>query len=122
MTNISANENLELTGFVADIFKFDNFQEFNIELLNSMFHFETRDRKRETDLIVKIATKIEKGGMICICIQDTSSKVKILKGTITSTKLGFKVLADSSLIYKYEDKESGQKSETKYLMHIVKRL
>ena len=122
MTNKSDNENLKLTGLAGDIYKFDNFQDFDIVLLDSMFHFEKRDRKREADLIVKIATKIEKGGLICICIQDIGSKVKVLKDTIKNIKLDFKVLNDSSLIYKYEDKESGHKSETKYLMYIVKRI
>ena len=66
--------------------------------------------------------QINKGALLCICIQNTGSKVKILKETIENTKLNFKVLNDSSLIYKYEDKESGHKSETKYLMYIVKKI
>lgn len=122
MTKKSDKENLKLTGLVGDIYKFDDFQDFDIILLDSIFHFEKRDRKRETDLILKIANKLEKGGLICICIQDTGSKVKILKDTIKNTKLDFKVLNDSSLIYKYKDKESGHKSETTYLMYIVKRI
>lgn len=122
MTTKSNNENLKLAGLVGDIYEFDNFQDFDIVLLDSMFHFEKRDRKRESDLIVKIATKIEKGGLICICIQDTGSKVKMLKDTFKNIKLDFKVLNNSSLIYKYEDKESGHKSETRYLMYIVRKI
>ena len=122
MTNAVINENLKLTGIVADIFQFDNYQDFDIVLLDSMFHFEKKDKKRETDLLVKIAAMIGKGGLICICIQNTGSKVLILKDTIEKTKQDFKVLNDSSFIYKYEDKESGHKSETKYLMYIVKKI
>ena len=122
MTNKPNNGDIKLTGLVGDIYKFDNYQDFDIVLLDSMFHFEKRDKKRETDLLVKITTKINKGGLICVCIQDTGSKAKILKDTIINTKLDFKVLNDSSLIYKYEDKESGHKSTTKYLMYIVKRI
>ncbi|WP_375559326.1 class I SAM-dependent methyltransferase [Bernardetia sp. OM2101] len=119
---LNNNEKLNLTGFVADIYKFDDYQNFDIVLLDSMFHFEKRDRKKEIELVVKIATKIKKGSLICICIQDTSSKVKILKETIKNTKLDFKVLNDSSLIYNYEDKETGHKSETNYVMYIVKKI
>lgn len=122
MTTISDNENLKLIGLVGDVYTFDHFQDFDIVLLDSMFHFEKRDRKRETDLISEIAAKIKKGGLICICIQDTGSKVKTLKETLKNTKVDFKVLNDSSLIYSYEDKESGHKSKTKYLMYIVKRV
>ena len=122
MTTKSNNENLKLAGLDGDIYEFDNFQDFDIVLLDSMFHFEKKDRKREAGLIVKIATKIKKGGLICICIQDTGSKVKMLKDTFKNIKLDFKVLNNSSLIYKYEDEESGHKSETRYLMYIVRKI
>ncbi|NPD84961.1 methyltransferase [Lentimicrobium sp. L6] len=122
MNKISEREKLKLVGIVDDIYQFDQFQDFNIILFDSMFHFEKRDRKRETDLIIKAALKIEKGGVLCICIQDTCSKVKILKETIQNSNIDFEILKDSSLIYKYEDKASGHKSETKYLMYIIRKV
>jgi hypothetical protein len=59
--------------------------------------------------------------LICICIQDTGKKVRILKDAFDSSGIDFEVLNNSSLIYTYEDKESGHKSETKYCMYIVKK-
>lgn len=122
MTEISVREKLKLVGLVDDIYQYDKYHDFDIVLLDSMFHFEKKDKKRETGLINKIASKIETGGVICVCIQDTGSKVKILKETIQHSDINFEVLNDSSLIYKYEDKESGHKSETKYLMYIVRKI
>lgn len=119
---LNNNEGLKLTGLVEDIYKFDKYQDFDIVLLNSMFHFEKKDKKRETDLIIKIANAIKPRGIICICIQDTGSKVKILKEVFENSTLAFKVVNDSSLVYKYEDKESGHKSETKYTMYIVQKI
>ena len=121
MNSISEKEGLNVTGLVGDIYSFNNYQDFDIVLLDSMFHFEKRDKKRETDLIDKIAKRINKNGLICICIQDTGKKVRILKNTIESSGLDFEILNDSSLIYKYKDKVSGHKSETKYCMYIVKK-
>ena len=121
MTKIAEYEKLKLKGLVGDVYQFDQYQNFDIILLDSMFHFEKKDRKQETDLIIKMASDIEKGSLICVCIQDTGSKVRILKNTIANSNITFEVLNDSSLIYKYEDKESGHKSETKYLMYIVKK-
>lgn len=114
-------EDLNITGIVDDIYAFDGYQDFDIVLLDSMFHFEKWDLKMETDLIVRIANQIKPGSLICICIQDTGRKVKILKDTIISTGLDFKILNDSSLIYQYEDKETGHKSKTKYCMYIVEK-
>jgi len=121
MNNQAKLENLDLTGFVDDIYEFDKYHDFDIVLLDSMFHFQKNDKKKETGLITKIANNIKKGGVICVCIQDTGSKAKTLKETIKDTNLDFEILNDSSLIYVYEDKESGHKSETKYLMYIVKK-
>lgn len=121
LNSISKKERLNVTGLLGDIYAFDNYQDFDIVLLDSMFHFEKRDLKRETDLIVKIAKRIDKSGLICICIQDTGKKVRILKDTIDNSGIDFEVLNDSSLTYKYEDKESGHKSETKYCMYIVRK-
>ncbi|WP_020529270.1 methyltransferase domain-containing protein [Flexithrix dorotheae] len=122
MNSISEKEGLNITGLTGDIYSFDNYQDFDIVLLDSMFHFEQRDKKRETVLISKIAKQIKKEGLICICIQDTGDKVSILKNTIKNSGIAFEVLNDSSLIYEYEDKASGHKSETKYCIYIVKKI
>lgn len=121
LNSISKKERLNVTGLVGDIYTFNNYQVYDIVLLDSMFHFEKRDLKRETDLIDKIAKRINKNGLICICIQDTSKKVRILKDTIDNSGIDFEILNDSSLTYKYEDKESGHTSETKYRMYIVRK-
>lgn len=117
----SRKEGLNVTGIVGDIYAFDNYQHFDIVLLDSMFHFEKQDIKQETGLIGKIAERILNDCLICFCIQDVGRKVKILKETIHNTGLNFEVLNNSSLIYRYEDKESGHKSDTNYCLYIVKK-
>ncbi|MCG8309919.1 MAG: class I SAM-dependent methyltransferase [Cytophagales bacterium] len=121
MINKSDNEHLNITGLVGDIYAYDRYQDFDIVLLDSMFHFEKRDKEKETNLIDKIAKRIKNDGLICICIQNTGTKVKMLKETIKNTKLNFDILNDSYLIYRYEDKESGHKSETGYCIYVVKK-
>jgi 2-polyprenyl-3-methyl-5-hydroxy-6-metoxy-1,4-benzoquinol methylase len=117
----SDNEGLNITGLIGDFYAFENYQDFDIVLLDSIFHFEKRDKKRETGLIDKIAKQIKTNGLICFCIQDTGKKVKILQDTINNSEPDFELINDSSLIYKYEDKASGHTSETKYRMYIVKK-
>lgn len=121
MNLISEKERLGITGLVGDIYTFQDFQDFDIVLLDSILHFEKRDKKRETDLIEKIADGINKDGLICICIQDTGNKVKILKDTMCNAGFDFEILNDSSLTYNYEDKETGHNSETRYCIYIVKK-
>lgn len=121
MVGKSKPEGLNITGLVGDIYAFESFQDYDIVLLDSMFHFEKRDRQRETELIKKIARQIDKNALICVCIQDTGNKVKILKDTISESGFDFKMLNDSPLVYKFEDKASGHKSETKYRILIVQK-
>lgn len=73
-------------------------------------------------MIKHIAKSIESYTLICVCIQDSGNKVQILKETISSTKINFEIVNDTSLIYNFEDKESGHKSETKYCMYIVRKI
>ena len=121
MNSLAEKEGLNVTGLVGDIYSFNNYQDYDVVLLDSIFHFEKRDIKRETDLLINIVNRLKVNGLICICIQDTGNKVSILKDTITSSGHGFEILNDSSLNYLYVDKESGHKSETEYCMYIVKK-
>ena len=121
MNSIAEKEGLNVTGLVDDIYSFNNYQDFDIVLLDSIFHFEKRDIKQETDLIIKIINRLKVNGLICTCIQDSGNKVRILKDTITSSGHEFETLNDSSLNYLYLDKESGHESKTKYCMYIVKK-
>ena len=43
MISNSEREGLKLTGLVGDVYAFDNYQDFDIVLLDSMFHFEKRE-------------------------------------------------------------------------------
>ena len=120
--NLAAKkEGLNANGVVEDIYAYDHFQDFDVVLLDSMFHFEKRDREKETQLIEKIVKQLSKNASICVCIQDTGKKVKILKDTIDNAGIEFEILNDTDFIYIFEDKASGHKSETKYCMYIVKK-
>lgn len=121
MNAIAKAESLKMNGFVEDIYTYDAYADIDIVLLDSMFHFEKRDKEREIGLIKNIAQKIDHGSLICICIQDTGKKVSILKDTIHRSGIDVEILNDSSLMYIYEDKASGHKSETTYCMYIVKK-
>lgn len=121
MNLIADNENLGLTGKVADIFEFDNFAEYDFILLDSIFHFTKNDKKKETDFIKRIISKIKKECLLIFCIQDTGKKVKILNETIDFENK-MKRLIDQKFEYIFEDSETGHKSITDYRMVVVEKL
>ena len=120
MNQIGQVENLDLVGQVDDIYAFDRFHEFDIILLDSMFHFAKKDKEKEIGLIKRIISKIEKGSLVVICIQDIGNKVQTLNRAIDFEKRQ-KRLADKDFKYTFEDSKSGHKSETDYRMIIVEK-
>ncbi len=119
MNQIAKSENLNLRGKEGDVYAFDGFQDYDIVLLDSMFHFEKKGKQKEIGLILKIVANIRKGGLIVVCIQNTGTKVQLLKQAL-STRAGLEELVDKSFTYIFEDRQSGHRSETDYRMIIVK--
>lgn len=118
MNQIAAGEHLTLTGKVEDIFELDNFAEYDFILLDSMFHFTKKDRRKETDFIRKILTNIKKGCLVVFCIQDIGKKVETLNQTM-DFKDQVNRLIDKKFDYIFKDVESGHESKTKYRMVVV---
>ena len=118
---IAETGNLPLLGVVSDIFKFSNFSDFEFILLDSMFHFGKKERKKEIDFLTRILEESKPGTLITICIQNTGKKVEILNGIILD-RLDIAVVDSTQLIYNYVDSESNHQSQTKYEMITVEKL
>lgn len=120
MHEIAQAENLNLIGQVGDIYAFDEFYKFDIILIDSMFHFAKKDKKKEIELVKKIVSQIKNESLIVVCIQDTGDKVQIFIQAIDFEKQ-LKRLADKKFKYTFEDKESAHKSETNYRMIVIEK-
>jgi len=120
MLKIAQNEGLPIIGQVADIYLFDNFQDFDFIIFDSIFHFYKKDIENETKFIKKVIDKAKKDSVIIFCIHDTNYKVEVLNTTIDSEKKIERVL-DLPFDYKWNDEESGQESKTDYRMVAIKK-
>ena len=120
MNHIGQNEGLNLVGQVGDMYAFDRFDEFDIVLLDSMFHFTKKDKEKEIGLIKKIISELKNGSLLAVCIQDTGDKVQILNMTIDFEKRR-KRLMDKGFEYVFEDSDSGHTSKTDYRMIVAKK-
>lgn len=117
---VSQSESLKLVGIVGDIFAFDKYEEFDFILLDSMFHFEKKDKEKEVSLIKAIISKIKIGCLIVVCIQETGNKVQILNQAIDYEQQ-YNRLVDKKFKYTFKDEESGHKSETNYRMIVIEK-
>lgn len=82
MNRTALSEKLKLTGIVRDIYDFDEIAEFDFVLLDGMFHFTKKDKKKETNLIKCIINKAGAKTIITFLIQYSWNKVKMLNETI----------------------------------------
>lgn len=115
MNHIASNQKLALEGIVGDIFTFKNFNDFDVVLLDSMFHFTKKDKKREIDFIKSLIKKLKKRALIVFCVQDSSDKVNVLNNTINETS-GLEKITEKEFEYVYEDADTKHKSKSKYKM------
>ena len=119
MNEIAKAKKIALKGLVADIFLFDDFGDYDVVLLNSMFHFAKNDKAKEIAFIKNIIAKIKQGSIIIFCIQDTGKKIEILNTVLSSENL--ENLEDKKMKYTFEDKETGHSSTSDYRMIVVKK-
>lgn len=120
MNEIVQAENLDLEGLVEDMYAFDRFSEFDIVLIDSMFHFTKKDREKEMELIKKIVLSLKKGSLLVVFIQDSGSKVQTLNKAIDLGSMN-KRIAERNFKYTFKDSASGHESETKYQMIVVEK-
>lgn len=104
---------LKLKGLVEDIYTFTQYSNYDVILLDSMFHFLKKDRTKEVRLIEQIFTSIKPLSLVIFCIQDTKQKVKVLLETIDNDPF-MKLTHNIPLIYCFRDDASGHSSETPY--------
>ncbi|MBN2651499.1 MAG: methyltransferase domain-containing protein [Spirochaetales bacterium] len=121
MLEKAAISNLNITGLVDDIYKFEISENHDIVLLDSMFHFLKRDKERETQFIKRICKELKTERILCICLQNSKKKVDILRETLEDANIKFEILNDSSFNYSFIDKESNSKIVTKYIMLIIRK-
>ena len=121
MNAIAKEENLALQGEVADIYTYNRIGEFDVILLDSMFHFAKRDKEKEIALLQKIGADLKAGAICIVCIQDTGDKVQTLNRVLDHVN-SLKRLANESFDYVFEDAESGHKSSMKYQMIVIEKM
>lgn len=120
MNHIAQTEGLELKGTVDDIFEYQGLGNFDFILLDSMFHFGKKEKKREIQLVERVVKESRKGTFITFCIQNTGNKLKILDQIIDTLAFGKRVI-DLDFHYTFEDKESNHRSKTPYRMVVIEK-
>lgn len=119
LNEIAKKENLHLKGIIADIYEYSNYSKFDFVLLDSMFHFGKREKKKEIALLKRIIELAKPNTQITICIQNSGNKLEVLNSIILEEQ-NIEIVNREELVYEFKDKESNHNSKTKYEMITIK--
>jgi 2-polyprenyl-3-methyl-5-hydroxy-6-metoxy-1,4-benzoquinol methylase len=114
----SVQENLDIECLVGDIYSIKEFNNFDLFLMYSMFHFLKNDVQKETDLIRRILTSADRQCNIIFCTQDSRTKIQLLNDVIKS-EINPGELIDISFKYFFKCAQENHQSESLYRMIIV---
>lgn len=114
MIETAKKEKLEVKGIVDDIYEFNINDDYDIILLDSMFHFYKKDKEKETSFLVRLMNDIKLDGILCIIINKSKNAEAVLKKVFKNSDINWEVIED-----KYVDYPD---FNTKFRMFIVKKL
>lgn len=91
--------NLNIKGYVEDIYSFNRISEFDIVILDSMLHFYKNDLEKETAFLEGILKQMKKGSVFCNLLMKSANKEKYLKKVISEFDADFEIINDSYARY-----------------------
>lgn len=114
LNKAAQDQRLQVKGSVADIYSFGITDEYDIVLLDSIFHFYKNDIEKEKKLLQRIIAEIKLGGVICNFMQKGSKREKQLKSAIHESGASFEVILEGYTDYPEHNAE--------FHMYIIKKI
>ncbi len=100
LSEIAKQEKLPVTTEIMDYHEFNQLKQYDIILMNSMFHFYKNDIDEETSTINTILKEMKNTSKLVLIVQENKARIKHLKSIIDSSKLSLSIDYETSLIYK----------------------
>lgn len=105
---------LKLTGVVDDIYKFNRINEFDIVLLDSMFHFYKKDKIKETEFLKRILRQMNPKSILCNLMMKSKKNEDYIKSVISSSKFKFEIILEDYAVY--------PEANCYYHMYIIRKI
>lgn len=83
MNAVATQEGLNVTGVVSDLETYEHLPDYDVILLDSMFHFYKRDIETETNRLQRIVSESKPGADIIIIVQEGSFRINKIKSIMT---------------------------------------
>ncbi len=74
LNEIAKKENLHVKGLVGDLTTYKRIKEYDVVLMDSMFHFYKKDTEKETANLKNILNELKINGKLILCVQASKEK------------------------------------------------
>ena len=98
MLLVTEKENLNLSGYVWDMYEYPIVESVDIILLDSMLHFYPKDREKETEFLKRIMNELKLGGFLVVVVWK-SEKIENILDSIIDAVYGWVRIIDKYVEY-----------------------
>jgi SAM-dependent methyltransferase len=114
LNEAAKEEGLGVKGLVVDFNGYYGLGDFDIVLMDSVFHFYKRDYEREKNLLLRVFNELKRQGILVVCIYKGEKREKTLKDVIGESGIKYEVL--------YDDYTDYPEHDGKFLIYAVKKI
>lgn len=120
MLEHASAESLPINGIVADFYDYNFDETYDVVVLDSILHFEKKDRQNELGLLDTAKRLVKDGGYLAIFVHKQKRPEQEIQSWIESNKDDLEVLERGHVEQTYEEKASGFKTVFQMAMFILK--
>jgi SAM-dependent methyltransferase len=99
LNQIALKEKLSVKGVVGDMYSYPISDGYDMVLLDSIFHFYSRDKKREKDFLIRILAGLKPGGILCNFMQQGEEREKYYRKSLTESGHQIELIEDGYTDY-----------------------
>ena len=114
LNETAKKEGLNVHGIISNFNDYYGLGDFDILLMDSIFHFYKRDYEREKKLLLRVLNELNKGSALIVCIYNGEKREKALRDIIGESGIKYEVLYDDYTNYPEHDIE--------FLIYAIKKI
>jgi trans-aconitate methyltransferase len=99
LNEIARKENLSVTAAVMNYKTYSNISDYDIVLMNSMFHFYKNDIEEETNSLYWVLSEMKSNAKLILFVQESKSRVSLIKNILKGMDLKISIELEKSILY-----------------------
>ena len=99
LNEIVRRENLDVTTAVMDYKAYKNLLDYDIVLMNSMFHFYKNDIEEETKSLYWVLNELKSNANLFLFVQESKSRINLIKKILMGMDLVISIEFEKSILY-----------------------